>query len=235
MQPAADASAARWIIESLDRQDADGLRVASLMPAIFPRYARVLHPAKRPDGNIAKWREIASQTGRELAPDSTFRQITVPVGMPIPEGPLGAWPSDGAPSDGSLPLEQLSHLASVLSRFTEDPDHCFFAVWIGYGYRAIEGDGDAFAPTFRTNAVEYYLWEGTLADIRDATGWIEYHPPNLWWPQDQAWVVASEIDDFSTYVGGSQNCIRSVLLDEVLEVHPTTPEAYVVRTNEWLA
>jgi hypothetical protein len=36
-------------------------------------------------------------------------------------------------------------------------------------------------------------------------------PPNLWWPADQAWCVASEIDLPVTYVGGASDLIEAVL------------------------
>jgi hypothetical protein len=38
-----------------------------------------------------------------------------------------------------------------------------------------------------------------------------WQSPNLWWPDDRAWCVATEIDLMSTYVGGSHRCVRAVL------------------------
>ena len=34
--------------------------------------------------------------------------------------------------------------------------------------------------------------------------------PNLWWPEDRAWFCASDIDEVSTYVGGSWDCIKEI-------------------------
>jgi hypothetical protein len=45
--------------------------------------------------------------------------------------------------------------------------------------------------------------------------------PNYWWPNDHAWIVASEIDGFSTYVGASHSCIDRVLASPLLEALPT--------------
>jgi len=44
--------------------------------------------------------------------------------------------------------------------------------------------------------------------------------PNLWWPDDHAWIVVTEIDYAWSYVGGSQDLIDSVVSDELLEAMP---------------
>jgi hypothetical protein len=71
----------------------------------------------------------------------------------------------------------------------------------------------------------YVLLEGPL----DAVGEIgvrihwrgeqhfEPHSPNLWWPDDRAWCVATDIDLDSTYVGGSAALVRDLLQDERFE------------------
>jgi hypothetical protein len=41
---------------------------------------------------------------------------------------------------------------------------------------------------------------------------------NLWWPDDHAWCVATEIDLDSTYVGASEACIEELLANSELEV-----------------
>jgi len=40
---------------------------------------------------------------------------------------------------------------------------------------------------------------------------------NLWWPEDQAWCVGTDIDLMTTYVGGSGDCIQGLLADRSLE------------------
>jgi hypothetical protein len=37
--------------------------------------------------------------------------------------------------------------------------------------------------------------------------------PNLWWPDDRAWVVASEIDLAWSYLGGSADLVDAVVAD----------------------
>ncbi len=42
--------------------------------------------------------------------------------------------------------------------------------------------------------------------------------PNLWWPEDKAWSVATEIDYAWTYVGGSERLIEALLAMDGIEV-----------------
>ncbi len=53
------------------------------------------------------------------------------------------------------------------------------------------------------------------------------HSPNIWWPEGRAWCVATDIDLYDTYVGGSQECIGAVMSDPSLEALPTTLDASV--------
>jgi hypothetical protein len=44
--------------------------------------------------------------------------------------------------------------------------------------------------------------------------------PNLWWPDDRAWVVATDVDYAWTYIGGTSELIDRLLSDDRLEVLP---------------
>ena len=50
-----------------------------------------------------------------------------------------------------------------------------------------------------------------------------FHSPNFWWPEDRAWFVSTEIDGYSTYIGGSTNLVDRLLGDPNLEVEPADP------------
>lgn len=43
---------------------------------------------------------------------------------------------------------------------------------------------------------------------------------HLWWPDDQAWCVATDIDLMTTYVGASTSCIDALLTNAELEALP---------------
>jgi hypothetical protein len=49
-------------------------------------------------------------------------------------------------------------------------------------------------------------------------GWPDY--PQLWWPNDRAWCVATGIDLDSTYVGASRQGVARLLAKPALEVVP---------------
>jgi hypothetical protein len=44
--------------------------------------------------------------------------------------------------------------------------------------------------------------------------------PNLWWPEDQAFIVATEVDFAWTYAGGSKKLIDDIISDDLLEAMP---------------
>jgi hypothetical protein len=44
--------------------------------------------------------------------------------------------------------------------------------------------------------------------------------PNLWWPEDRAWFVTSEIDFAWTYVGGDNSLVEALVSDSRLEALP---------------
>jgi hypothetical protein len=47
-----------------------------------------------------------------------------------------------------------------------------------------------------------------------------FQSPNLWWPADRVWCVASDIDLPSTYLGGTRALVEEVPGDDRLEAVP---------------
>lgn len=116
------------------------------------------------------------------------------------------------------------------------------------------------APTFSLPGREYWLFRGALASVVEHA--IEFESagdeeradgrefarmsreagcvqsPHLWWPEDRAWVVVSEIDYDSTLVAGTQALAEALLEHpdiECLEVSPDTSlyfDADVVNRRE---
>jgi hypothetical protein len=74
---------------------------------------------------------------------------------------------------------------------------------------------------------DYLLFKGSVAEAR---GWQD--GPNLWWPDDQAWCVASEIDLPCTYVGGASELIEQILQHPALEALPATLEHGISATSD---
>jgi hypothetical protein len=107
------------------------------------------------------------------------------------------------------------------------------------------GTGSGSEPTARASAAfsaaelsrprlvlpgrEYVLLSGPLSaagKIGDPGGLRGFEPrsPNLFWPADHAWCVASEIDFDSTLVGGTAELIRAILDEPGLDAWPVGPE-----------
>ena len=76
---------------------------------------------------------------------------------------------------------------------------------------------------------DYLLFEGPL-DAATELGWMmpggSFVPqsPNLFWPHDHAWCVASEIDLFCTLVAGSNALAENLTADSRLEVWRVFPD-----------
>ena len=79
------------------------------------------------------------------------------------------------------------------------------------------------APRVRLPQRNYLLLKGPLESITEL-GWMfpngVFVPqsPNLFWPGDHAWCVASEIDLFCTLVAGSHSLAGDLMVDQRLEV-----------------
>jgi hypothetical protein len=51
-----------------------------------------------------------------------------------------------------------------------------------------------------------------------------FQSPTLWWPADQAWCVASELDIYSTYIAATALAIRALVDHPALEVLECMPD-----------
>jgi hypothetical protein len=50
-----------------------------------------------------------------------------------------------------------------------------------------------------------------------------WQSPNLWWPEDRAWCVATEIDLMTTYIGASHRCVQAIVEHPGLEAAAVAP------------
>jgi hypothetical protein len=108
-------------------------------------------------------------------------------------------------------------VAAVLARNTATPDDCWFCVWEGYGWPELTRLGEHPARV----ALEHrrcLLFRGGVraASAFRTENWFQ--SPTLWWPEDRAWCVASELDIYSTYVAASTTAVRALIDAPALEV-----------------
>ena len=119
-------------------------------------------------------------------------------------------------------------MVDVLSEFTSTPECCYFGVWEGYG--GLDARLDRGAAKLESPHLDraYYIFRGPLDGVMSFYEWSFFHrSPNIWWPEDRAWCVATEIDDQDTFVGGSAACIERVLAHPELEALPIAIDARV--------
>jgi hypothetical protein len=181
--------------------------------------------------------EQASWIGPRLHPFKSFD-----TGSVIPTG-FEAYARLDHERTGVLPQEVAEGLIRILPGHTSAPAEWWLALWAGYG--SVHGPGPSFAmltavgpapvdppppyfalrhppfrnrdaPLIRLPAREYLLFLGAPDKV---PGWMS--GPNLWWPDDHAWCVASEIDLPWSYVGGSSQLIGEIIRRPKLNARAT--------------
>jgi hypothetical protein len=230
-----DTTPARWVE---DRLAGEFGQLSTILPAVFAAYARLFHPARDRDGQPVRWREVAAWSGRQAHARMAFERISAPRG-----GAGGGQPPwRDEPLKGSLGFEVAVELAEFLESYTSTAGTCYFAIWEGYGQfnpggmsiLTDRGGQTLFppeeiqtAPRLAGIGREYLLYAGPLSAVRSTFQGSWNQSANLWWPQDQAWCVCTDIDLDSTFIGGSEECITALLEDARFEVILTRPEARV--------
>lgn len=214
---ASDVAAAGWVTAGLRGFAAS---VVSVVPVGFPAYARIFHPAQRRDGvgwRPVSWHEVATANSRVAHRAMQWCSLVGCCSLsgndcrPQP----GVW--DVEPATGALPRDLAIVLAGVLAEQTSTPQRCWFAVWDGFGDLAVPDVEDA--RSFAVPQRRMLLLAGAIravgtSSLSVAPGW---QSPNLWWPDDRAWCVATEIDLMSTYVGGSRECVQAIVAHRPVE------------------
>jgi len=211
---AAHSGPAGWV--------AAGLRgfagsVLSVVPAGFQAYARIFHPAQRRDGarwTPVSWAEVAEANGRVPHPAMQWHSLVGSWSLAGGGSQPGVW--DLEPAVGTLPRDLAIVLTEVLAGQTATPERCWLAVWDGFGAAAVPLDA---AAAFEVPHRRMLLLAGATGAVGTTSLCMEplWQSPNLWWPDDRSWCVATEIDLMSTYVAGSQRCVRALVEHPALE------------------
>jgi hypothetical protein len=217
---ALDTSAGAWLAEAFARRSLD--TVAALVPARFEAVARVFHPAVRYVGDEdveVPWASVAAANGTVVHPLMQWGSVTGSMEYFENDDQDPLW--HGAPARGHLPVPVAERLTEVLAPHTTTPDVCWFGVRQG-------GAVIADHPTLTLGDREFWLINGSieLATVNFAAEPFE-QSANLWWPADRAWLVATDIDLVSTYVGGTAGCIAELLARPDLEAVPAEPKQRV--------
>jgi hypothetical protein len=221
-----------------------GSGVASIVPDGFPAYVRILHPASGPGSDLLTWATVAAKSGRTMHRLVQFHAISasteaVSIRTVVPPGPGNLELSrltrlcavlrqhTKTPQsccfclwNGYGWLDDRQNSSIVFAR-ADEPIAA-----------PAETRADTLPPAIR-DAVgrdarvrlpyrDYLLLEGPL-EAATEIGWTlageRFIPqsPNLFWPSDHAWCMASEIDLFCTLVAGSNELAEDLLAEPSLE------------------
>ena len=231
---------------------APDLSVGYVVPTGFAAYARVLHPVEDQCTNeLITWAQVAAETGRTVHPLAQWHRL---VGRADYFQRGDADWDRGEPQTGNLHPTALRALLRILVGHTTTPDDCWFCVWDGYGLinpapgsrhitTSWTGPGAppdiVAAPSAVPAAViraasislqrEYLLLHGLAASAQFlgeqvTSDWFQPQSPNLFWPEDHAWCVGTEIELDSTLVAGGDDLIEELLNSDELEVWRVHPE-----------
>lgn len=110
-------------------------------------------------------------------------------------------------------------VASIGERHTSTPERAWFAIWDGHGFA--EPTALRRTPRLARPDRSYHLVTGSVGAVTglhypDGPQWRN---PDLFWPDDRRWFVATDVDFWSLYVGGSDE-----LAAEIAEAVPTRVE-----------
>jgi hypothetical protein len=208
-----DVSKAEWFTERRD----PWMQLCSIGPSGFARYARLFHPVEPHDEPS----DAATLLNLEGDLDAEVLQRLTGVLAEYTETPdecyFGLWDGFGDIYGGSsvavaFSVDEAADLTTAPTVAPAFPPH------------VIEG------PRLRIPARDYLLFRGPLdeagqwgaADL--LPGWPRtINSPNLIWPADQAWFVATEIDLPWTGIAGSAALIEALRADAALDVEETRP------------
>lgn len=179
--------------------------VNSIVPSGYAAYARLLHPAYSSSTEKpakVSWQNVADQVGMVVNKTSQWE----PLAASLPKQVLKLYEP---PLEGTLDPEIYEALLSILKTHTNTPGVCWYGVWEGYDY--LLGSVKK-APKYSLSGRHYHLLKGalTLSPVSFCDGPF-FQSANIFWPDDRAWCVASEIDFRSTYIAVSEKAIQDLL------------------------
>jgi hypothetical protein len=180
----------------------------------------------RRDQSAIRWATIAEWSGGTVHAGAEFVPMARGTRQASAPPPHAADPVNGAP-----PAATVDAVIDVLARHTASPERCLFGLWEGWGWIDWMADDLRAAARLEVPNRAYLLFEGPLEAVdqiawrfnRDPDQALTRGAPNLIWPADRSWFVASEVDLDSTFVGGSKSLIDDLLADSRLEAWPASP------------
>lgn len=231
MIPVKNTEAAQWLIETIEKpwgRTKNANYVAAIIPRGFPSYVRLFHPAHfgKEDREVT-WFEIAKYSGRKAHPQMQWNAIANFTDYDICLNGLIA------PDTGYLPEKKAKVLIEILYEHTNTPENCYFAIWNGWGFPALEKLRNQTARFLLSDRC-YYLMSGDIHAAANHISPFSSQNASIWWPQDRTWCVVTEVDMMWTYIGGTKLCIDEILTNSNFEAWQATPDDRADIYGDWI-
>jgi hypothetical protein len=198
----------RWVDSLRNSAAADlPLAVGDVVPAGYDHYIRIMHPAQWSMGDVVldiSWQEVAARTGRHLNALSRFDDLIDPR--------TAAADDVARPLEGQLSDDLCERLVLLLANETLPSVDCVFM--FASSWSSMLPRGEEFASVHLSDG-EYIYAASTIDDVCEFS-----ISPTFWWPADRSWIVVTQVDTDSTFVGCSAIVERLLLADRHVEAWP---------------
>jgi hypothetical protein len=189
-----------------------------MIPAGYPSYLRVMHPAQRPRGEDVEeisWRDVAAISGLTVTALSSLDDL-------LPAHDAGV----AGPSGENLGERLCARLADILQAHMGTPSDCTFLLGVHWG-PGFFPEGEEM-PTVELAGIRYSVAGGSC---RHACGFSVY--PSVWWPADRRWIVVTPADSHSTLVGCDREAARELGADPAIEAWPIARDDWPIARDDW--
>ncbi len=219
-----DTEQAGWLSRSVDASRR--CTVLSLVPPVFEHYVRVLYPAEREvsvsHSESVSWADAAREAGGVAHADMQWMPLTDSTPPSRQTWTFGPPRIDGVTDD------LIASLAEALAPHTGQPAVCWFAIWEG---NTAIADLTSNHPLVNIAGLNYLLLHGSIDRASQSLRGLR---PNLWWPADRSWCVATHFDFDSAFVGCSPTACDDLITNESLEVWEVSPTADITVNGDRL-
>jgi hypothetical protein len=206
LEPVDDVGPAAWVIDALHDWPSGPFRVRHLVPPVFEAYAQIPHAPSEPVGELdehAVGALSAVLAGHTAAPEDCWFALWSGFGLLEPAfarlRPAGALRGRRADPRTRLAERTATRSARRAVRRLTTFD--------------LLGGGRS-----------YWLLRGSVRDARRFRFAGSFNAPTIWWPEDRAWFVHTEVDATGTLVGGSRGLVAELVAVERLRATEVGPE-----------